>query len=249
MAMGDDCRKALVTGGTRGIGAAITRTLVAAGCHVTVTARSDQSFADFLDTLANADKPQVAFICCDFENDADVMALESDVKEGAFDILINNAGINKIALTGDIELDDFTRLQKVNVEVPFRLSKAVIANMAIQKWGRIVNLTSIFGSVSKSMRASYSTSKFGLHGMTKAMALDCAKDNILINAVGPGVIETELTRNVLGADGIKMMSENIPMGRLGQPEEVAQLVAFLASEANSYLTGQQIIIDGGYTSA
>jgi len=140
-------------------------------------------------------------------------------------------------------------IQRVNVEVPFLLSKAVVSGMAKRQWGRIVNITSIFGTVSKSQRLSYSTSKFALHGMTCALALEYAKDNVLVNAVGPGVIETELTRNVLGKEGIDRVSKDIPIGRLGQPEEVARLVAFLAGEDNSYLTGQQIIIDGGYTSA
>ena len=121
--------------------------------------------------------------------------------------------------------------------------------MASRNWGRIVNITSIFGTVSKAHRVSYSTSKFALHGMTKALALDYATRGVLVNAVGPGVIETTLTRNVLGDNGVKQIMADIPVGRLGQPEEVARLVVFLASEANGYVTGQQIVIDGGYTSA
>ena len=242
-------KKAVVTGGTRGIGAAIAEALATRGCHVLVTARSDQSFEQFSSTLNKDIADRIEFLACDFDDNHQVAAMEKYLGDNDIDILINNAGINKIALASDIDHEDFARIQKVNVEVPFRLSKAVVKGMAERKWGRIVNITSIFGTVSKSQRLSYSTSKFALHGMTKALALDFAKDNVLVNAVGPGVIETELTRNVLGKDGIEKISLDIPMGRLGQPEEIAKLVLFLASDENTYLTGQQLIIDGGYTSA
>ena len=244
-----DGKRALVTGGTRGIGAAITLALASRGYHVQVTARSSASFDDFMEATDGDLTHNIDFMACDFESAQQVATLEEHLRETDVDILINNAGINKISPVSDIHIDDFALIQRVNVEVPFLLSKAVVSGMAKRQWGRIVNITSIFGTVSKSQRLSYSTSKFALHGMTCALALEYAKDNVLVNAVGPGVIETELTRNVLGKEGIDRIGKDIPIGRLGQPEEVARLVAFLASEDNSYLTGQQIIIDGGYTSA
>lgn len=240
---------ALVTGGTRGIGAAIAIALARHGCQVLVTARSNEGFDSFASTVDNDIIDQINFMACDFEDTQQVSFLEKHLHKTNIDILINNAGINKIAAAADIDPDDFARIQRVNVEVPFLLSRAVIQQMSKNKWGRIVNITSIFGTVSKPQRLSYSTSKFALHGMTCALALEVAKDNVLVNAVGPGVIETDLTRDVLGADGIDRISRDIPMGRLGKPEEVAQLVVFLASAENTYLTGQQLIIDGGYTSA
>tara|TARA_Y100001960_G_C14019808_1_gene515420 strand:- start:180 stop:545 length:366 start_codon:yes stop_codon:yes gene_type:complete len=114
--------------------------------------------------------------------------------------------------------------------------------------GRIVNISSVFGVVSKAMRASYSTTKWGLVGFTKAVAVDLAPHNILVNAVSPGFIDTELTRKILGNDGIKEVLESIPQQRLASAEEVAKLVIFLSSNQNSYITGQNIIIDGGFTS-
>ena len=184
----------------------------------------------------------------DFNIDEQVKKLEEHLRNTRTDILINCAGINKIGLLEDVSFCEFSEIQRVNVEGPFRLCKAVVVGMAARDWGRIVNVTSIFGSVSKAHRLSYSTSKFALYGMTKALALDYAEKGVLVNAVAPGVVETMLTRNVLGEDGIKKMLTNIPVGRLGKPEEIAKLIAFLASEANSYMTGQQIIVDGGYTS-
>jgi len=241
-------KKALVTGGSRGIGAAIATSLLEKGCLTTVTACSEGSLTRFADSLSNSSIKRLSVLSCDFNVADHLEKLESHIRETDFDILINNAGINAISLGEKIRVEDFRRIQHVNVEAPFRLCKAAIPSMANQRWGRIINITSIFGSVSRSGRLSYSTSKFALYGMTKALALDYASMNVLINAVAPGVIETDLTHAVLGEDGVKEICGNIPMGRLGEPDEIANLVVFLSSEENSYLTGQQIIVDGGYTS-
>ena len=249
MELGLAGRRALVTGGSRGIGAAIAVLLLESGCVVTVTARTKESLAAFVETAPTSLRAKLNTIACDFDDDKQVMQLEQHLTASQIDILVNCAGINQIDLAEDVTRDDFLRIQRVNVEAPFRLCKAVIVGMASRNWGRIVNITSIFGTVSKAHRVSYSTSKFALHGMTKALALDYATRGVLVNAVGPGVIETTLTRNVLGDNGVKQIMADIPVGRLGQPEEVARLVVFLASEANGYVTGQQIVIDGGYTSA
>jgi 3-oxoacyl-[acyl-carrier protein] reductase len=121
--------------------------------------------------------------------------------------------------------------------------------MAKRGYGRVVNMTSIFSLVSKSSRASYATSKFALVGFTRTLALDFASSGVLANSIGPGFIETEMTRRMLGEAGIREMVAAVPLGRLGQPVEVARLTAFLASPLNSFLTGQNIILDGGFTSA
>ena len=115
------------------------------------------------------------------------------------------------------------------------------------QWGRIVNITSIFGNISKEYRASYSSSKFGLDGMTAALSAEVSEFGILANSVGPGFIDTDLTRTVLGQEGIKILEKRIPMKRLGQANEIASLVSWLASEDNTYLTGQNLIIDGGFS--
>lgn len=242
-------KAALVTGGSRGIGRAISNLLLEFGCQVTVTARTEESLLSFIQTVPASWRERLDTIVCDFNLDEQVRELEQCLGNKPTDILINCAGVNKIGLLEDISFNEFSEIQRVNVEGPFRLCKAAVVGMAARDWGRIVNVTSIFGSVSKAHRLSYSTSKFALHGMTKSLALDYAERGVLVNAVAPGVIETTLTRNVLGDDGVKKILASIPVGRLGKPEEIAKMIVFLASEANSYVTGQQIIVDGGYTSA
>jgi NAD(P)-dependent dehydrogenase (short-subunit alcohol dehydrogenase family) len=162
------------------------------------------------------------------------------------DILINNAGINKINDIKDISLNDYDNVMRVNVEAPFLLSQAVIPKMIENKSGRIINITSIFGHCTKEQRMSYTTSKYALSGMTKTMSVELAPHNIMVNSVAPGFTETDLTRQVLGQAGMEEVSEQIPMKRLAQPREIADVVMFLASDNNSYLTGQNIIVDGGF---
>lgn len=249
METGIEGKTAIVTGGSRGIGMATTIELLKSGCNVTITARTQNSLNAFSKKISSAWQKRLHTVVCDFTKDDHLTQFEQSLSASHIDILINSAGINRIGAFESVSLNEFTEIQKVNVEAPFRLCKAVISGMAMQNWGRIVNVTSIFGLVSKAHRLSYSTSKFALNGMTKALALDYAEKGVLVNAVGPGVIETELTRNVLGDKGIKKIITNIPAGRLGQPEEIARIIVFLASGANTYLTGQQIIVDGGYTSA
>ena len=147
----------------------------------------------------------------------------------------------------EIKEEDFIKIDKVNLKVPFLISQRVIPHMKKNGWGRIVNITSIFSHITKEHRASYSASKFGLNGMSAAMAVEYASQGILVNSVGPGFIETDMTRNILGEEGMITLQDSIPMKRMGQPSEIAPLVSFLVSEENTYLTGQNIIIDGGYS--
>ncbi len=229
-------RKALVTGGTRGIGAAIATRLVLEGAAVTVTGMNK-----------NGACPEGAlFRSVDF---ADIEATErfvDEVRLSGFDILINNAGVNRIAPFAEIAPKDFDRIQLINVRAPFRLCQAVIPNMREQGWGRIVTMSSIFGIISREQRASYSTSKFAIDGMTAALAAEVAQYGILANCVAPGFIDTELTRSVLGAQGVEELAGRVPVRRLGQAEEIAALVFWLCSTENSYISGQNLVIDGGF---
>jgi len=135
----------------------------------------------------------------------------------------------------------------VNLRTPFQLCQAVIPYMKENNWGRIVNLTSIFGNISKEYRASYSSSKFGLDGMTAALSAEVSEFGILANSAGPGFIDTELTRSVLGDRGIAEIKKGIPMKRLGRIDEIASLVSWLVSKENTYISGQNIMIDGGFS--
>jgi 3-oxoacyl-[acyl-carrier protein] reductase len=228
---------AVVTGATRGIGYAIAERLLEDGMDVIVTG-----------TKKNAKFPKGAsYYPVNFLNDDSVGAFVEFLKLQQVDILVNNAGINKIGEFASINIEDFDRIIRVNLRTPFQLCQAVIPHMKENNWGRIVNLTSVFGSITKKYRASYSSSKFGLDGMTAALAAEVSVMGILANSIGPGIIDTDLTRNVLGEKGIAELQGSIPMGRLGQVNEIASLVSWLVSDENTYISGQNIMIDGGFS--
>jgi 3-oxoacyl-[acyl-carrier protein] reductase len=230
-------RKAVVTGGTQGIGAAIAARLVGDGASVVVTGRSPAGEAPSGCTYRGVD----------FSDRQATDLFAAELADGDLDILINNAGINAIAPFERIDPADFDRIQEVNLRAPFLACRAVVPRMRQRRWGRIVNIASIFSIVSKEQRGAYSASKFALDGMTAALAAEVAADGILANCVSPGFIGTELTRRILGEEGMVEMAARIPMRRLGTPEEVAALVAWLASPENSYVSGQNIVIDGGFS--
>lgn len=230
-------RRALVTGGTRGIGKAIAEHFLQQGIDVLVTGTSESSQG-----------PDGAVrYCVDFSDPDATREFVGQVQALGIDILVNNAGINAIGAFADIHTSDFDRIQLVNVRAPFLLCQAVMPHMTVNGWGRIVNVSSIFGVITKEYRASYSASKFALDGMTSALAVEAAPRGILANCVAPGFVDTDLTRAVLGEEGISELQGRVPIGRLGTVDEIATLVAWLAGPENTYLTGQNIVIDGGFT--
>jgi 3-oxoacyl-[acyl-carrier protein] reductase len=232
-------RSALVTGGTRGIGAAIARALRVAGLRVVVTGTSAEGVA-----------PEgCEYLAVDLTDPAAAELFAADVATRGFSVLVNNAGVNKVGRVDAYGLPDFERILDVNLVAPFLLCRAVVPGMCAQGYGRIVNITSIFGVVSKAGRSAYSASKFGLFGLTRALALEVAEQNVLVNCLAPGFVDTELTRTVLGEDGIADMVQQVPMRRLARPEEIARYVAFLCSDDNSFMTGQTMVVDGGFTCA
>jgi 3-oxoacyl-[acyl-carrier protein] reductase len=230
-------RRALVTGGTRGIGAAIAGRLRDEGAQLTVTGTRPDGAAP-----AGCDYRAVDFA----DRDA-AAAFATEVGGWELDILVNNAGINRIAPFAEIDLSDFDEVQEVNVRGPMLLCRAVVDGMRGRGWGRIVNLSSVFGKLSRSERGAYSASKFALDGLTAALAAEVAADGVLANCVAPGFIETDLTRSILGEAGIAELADAIPARRLGSPDEVAELVLWLASPRNTYVSGQNVVIDGGFT--
>lgn len=228
-------KKVVITGGTRGIGHAIAMRLKNEGAEVLITGTKLNKLS------SNFQWQQV-----DFSIPEQLEDFSRFLKQFSPDILINNAGINKINNFSDIELADFNRIQEVNIFSPFQLCQAVIPGMRSKGWGRIINIASIWSKISKAGRASYSASKFALDGMTAALAAEVAKEGILVNCVSPGFIETELTKSTLGVEGMREMIKQVPIGRLGQPEEIAAFVSWLVSSENTYISGQNMVIDGGF---
>ena len=229
--------RAVVTGATRGIGYAIAERLLKDGLEVIVTG-----------TKKNGKYPAgSSYYQVDFLDEDSTNKFINFLKKQQINILVNNAGINKISEFSSMDIDDFDRILRINLRAPFQICQAVIPYMEKIKWGRIVNLTSVFGNISKEYRAAYSSSKFGLDGMTLALAAEVSEKGILANSVGPGIIDTDMTRDVLGDSGIAKLKGQIPMKRLGQASEIASLVSWLVSNENTYMTGQNLMIDGGFT--
>lgn len=230
-------RKALVTGATRGIGYAIAARLAAEGAAVVGTGRRQPSTG-----------PEgCEYVGVDLADRDAFGNFLIWAKRQEFDILVNNAGINVVSPFGDIDDNDYDQVLEVNLRAPMALCRAVVPGMCARSWGRIVNITSIFSVVSKAARGAYSSSKFGLVGMTAALSAEVAGCGVLANCVAPGFIDTELTRQVLGKDGIADMVADVPVGRLGTPEEVAELAVWLAGPRNTFMSGQNVVIDGGFT--
>jgi len=236
-------KNVFVTGGTRGIGAEVVKSFLNAGATVHTNGRNQVEISELNEKATE----KLFYHCVDFLNNEQFIKFLETIKNLNVDILINNAGINKVAVAHEIATEDFDNIQLINVKRPFELAKAVIPHMLESNWGRIVNITSIFGQVTKSKRLSYTTSKFAIKGMTKTLAVDYAADNILANSVAPGFIDTDLTRTILTQSEIDELVLSVPAKRLGKPEEVADLVLFLGSNMNTFITGQNILIDGGFT--
>ena len=239
---------ALVTGGTRGIGAAIAAALAQAGCQVIATGR-DPAGVDRLnqDPAANH-KGRVSYWAADFGESASLNELLQRIQAlNRLDVCVNNAGINIIKPFQEVSPEDFALVDQVNLRAPFAIAQAAARVMRRGGYGRIVNIASIWSVITKPGRAAYTASKHALAGLTKTLAVDLAAEGILVNALSPGFTLTELTRASLSDQEMEQMSTQVPLGRMARPEEMAQVALFLASGMNTYLTGQNIVVDGGFT--
>lgn len=218
-------RTALVTGGSRGIGQAIVEVLSRDGWRVLAPSRMEM----------------------DLESVDSIHAWCDRHSRERIDALVNNAGINE--LRGIHELDDaaWQRMQQINLQAPMMLMRALVPSMVSRGWGRVVNIASIWSHVAKDRRAGYSAMKAGLVGLTRVVALEAAGRSVLVNAISPGYTATELTERNNSEMELREIASRIPMLRLAKPQEIAEVVSWLVSERNSYITGQCIPVDGGYT--
>lgn len=229
----------LITGATRGIGTFIAQEFKAAGYYVVGVGKRQ------LHNTQNIDQ----YYSIDLANETDVEKLVDTVGDIEIDVLVNNAGINNPAPFAEVMLEDFKQTVQINLFAPFRLCQAVLPGMQERQYGRIVNISSIWGKISRAGVAAYSATKFGIDGMTVAIANEYARYGIMANSVSPGFVNTEMTKKNLSAEKIAHFESLIPAGRLAEPVEIARTVAWLASENNTYISGQNIACDGGFTRA
>jgi 3-oxoacyl-[acyl-carrier protein] reductase len=241
-----DDRIALVTGGSRGIGRAIAQSLATTGATVIVNYRGNQAAADETVASIEAAGGKAVAIQADVANAEDVDRLFKEVIErfGRIDILVNNAGITRDTLMLRMKDDDWDAVMDTNLRGLFLCTRAALRPMTRARWGRIINITSVVGLIGNAGQANYAAAKAGIIGFSKSVAREIGSRSITVNAVAPGFIDTELTA-VLGPDTREALIKQIPLGRLGAPEDVASLVTFLASEQAAYITGQTFNTDGG----
>jgi 3-oxoacyl-[acyl-carrier protein] reductase len=235
---------ALVTGATRGIGQAVARTLAERGMTVIGTATSESGAAAINDTLS-------AFAGCKgvVLNVTDAAAVDAlidgIVKEhGGLHVLVNNAGITRDTLSMRMKDDDWDAVIDTNLKAVFRLSRAVTRPMMKQRHGRIINITSVVGAAGNAGQANYAASKAGVAGMSRVLAKELGSRGITVNCVAPGFIDTDMTR-ALSEEQRAALNNQIPLGRLGQPQDIAEAVAFLASPQAAYITGTELHVNGG----
>ena len=235
-------KNALVTGSTRGIGRAIAETLAKSGARVAIVGRDIEKAREAAAAVGSGAQG----FACDVTDTAAVAKLVADVEAafGSIDILVNNAGITRDNLVMRLKDEDWDAVQNSNLRGAFAAIRAVSRGMMKRRSGRIINISSIIGIIGNKGQANYAASKAGLIALTKSVAKELGSRNILVNAVAPGFIETEMTA-AMTPEAREGLGKQIALERLGTPQDVAAAVAFLASDLATYITGQVLVVDGG----
>lgn len=237
---------AIVTGGSRGIGRAVAVRLAKDGMNLVINYRGNSAAAEETERLCRELGAEVLLVQGDVSRAEDCEKLAAQAKEafGRVDVLVNNAGITRDGLLARMTEEDFRAVLDVNLVGPWNMMKAVNRIMMKQRYGRIVNLSSVTGLMGNMGQTNYAAAKAGILGMTKSYAREVASRGITVNAVAPGFIDTDMTEAMPEGAKDKIVT-GIPMGRTGKPEDVAEAVAFLASEQAGYITGEVLRVDGG----
>ncbi len=234
----------LVTGASRGIGAQIAGDLAKNGASLIVTATDSSS----KDSLMKRYGASTRFFAVDFrESQSTGRFLDSLKQLERIDVCVNNAATSRHATIEGTTEEDWDVTSEVNLKAPFLVSKAVAEVMKRNNYGRIVNISSIWGHVTMKGRSAYTAAKFGLRGLTLSSAVDLASYGILVNAVSPGFTLTDMVRKNYSAEQLKSVVDRVPLGRAAEPEDISRAVLFLASRLNTFTTGQCLVVDGGYS--
>jgi len=243
--MSDSTKVALVTGASRGIGQAIALDLGSRGFTVIGTATSDGGAAN-IGAYLSEHSIEGEGMCLDVSSDDSVAALMSAIGEkyGAPMVLVNNAGITKDNLLMRMKTEEWSDVIDTNLGSMYRLCKACVKGMTKARWGRIINISSVVGSSGNAGQSNYAASKAGIEGFSRALAKEIGSRGITVNAVAPGFIATDMTKDLPEKQAEALLA-SIPLGRLGQPEEIAAMVGFLASDSGAYITGETLHVNGG----
>ena len=244
-----DGRIAVITGASKGLGREMAESLASAGAQVTLVARNEELLSEVVRGIQSRGGA-ADYVVADVTDETAASEVEQAVRErfGVCDILINNAGINNRKPIEEMSLDEWHEILEVNLTGPFMMSRAIVPGMKEKNWGRIINMTSIMSHVSLPNRTGYSTTKAGLLGFTRALALELASHNITVNGISPGPFATEMNRSLIeDPEKNRQFLSRLPIGRWGRVEEIGQLAVYLCSEGAGYMTGTDLVIDGGWT--
>ncbi len=238
----------LITGATRGIGLSTAHSFINAGSNLVLTGTKEMG-REQIDKIINKTREGqiIEYISVDFKSKESInLFLENLKSKDKIDICVNNAGTNHIKMLKDVSFTDIESLHRINLYAPFLILSTVLEKMKRNNCGRVVNIGSLWSKLSRKGRSLYSSSKYGLMGLTVTAALEYASFNVLVNMVSPGFVWTDLSKATLTPHEKNDIEEKIPLGRFAEPEDIANTVLFLCSDMNNFITGQNIFVDGGY---